>query len=138
VAKPAARTETAGATPPALPKPVAAPSPAKPAAARNAASYHALGRELIQQEKFADAIQALTQAIQINPALPLAYNARGYAHFRLKQFTEAIADFDQAIQLDPKYGNAYLNRGSAKRAAGDKPGGDEDLAKARGLTQAKN
>jgi Flp pilus assembly protein TadD len=105
------------------------------ASIKSATSYHALGRELIQQEKFADAIQALSQAIQINPSMALAYNARGYARFRLKQFSEAIADFDQAIKLDPKYANAYLNRGSAKRAAGDKAGSDEDLAKARELTK---
>jgi Flp pilus assembly protein TadD len=92
---------------------------------------------MIQQEQFAEAVAELTQAIQLDPNMTLAYNARGYAHFRLRQFAEAIADFDQAIKLDPLYANAYLNRGSAKRAAGDKSGGDEDVNKARELTQGK-
>jgi len=38
-------------------------------------------------------------------------------------------------ELNPTYTNAYLNRSSARRAAGDKPGADADLAKVRELTK---
>ena len=94
-----------------------------------------LGRKLMEQGKLAEAVDALTKAIQLDPKMALAYNARGYAHYRLREYSAAIADYDEAIQLDPKYANAYLNRGAAKRAAGDKPGGDADSAKARDLAQ---
>lgn len=134
-AKPAAEAAAKTEKPAAV---AAAKTEPKPAAAEllgDASACHTLGRKLIQEGKFTEAIQVLTQAIQLNPSLALAYNARGYAHIRLRQFREAIADFDQAIKLDPNYSNAYLNRGSAKRASGDKPGGDADMAKASELSQ---
>ena len=53
---------------------------------------------------------------------------------RLKQYDMAIADFDKATELRPGYENAYSNRGAAKKAAGDKAGAAEDMAKARSLS----
>jgi len=101
-----------------------------------ATEYQQQGRKLIQEERFAEAIEPLSQAVKLDPFLATAFNARGYAHYRLKNLTKAIADFDQAIKLNPLYGNAYTNRSGAKRAAGDKAGADADQAKARDLLKA--
>jgi len=101
--------------------------------ATTAAEYQQLGRKLIQEEHFAEAIEPLTQALKLDPFLATTFNARGYAYYRLKKLTQAIADFDQAIKLNPMYANAYTNRGVARRAAGDKAGADADQAKARDL-----
>ena len=103
----------------------------------SAAAYHARGRQLIQEEKYAESIEPLTQAVKLDPFLSLAFNARGYAYFRMKQYQEALADFDQAIKLNPIYTNAYVNRGMARRAAGDMKGGDADQAKVRELMKMK-
>jgi tetratricopeptide (TPR) repeat protein len=116
---------------PPQPEPVP-PAPA-PVAVTSAAEYHDRGRKFIQQEKYPEAIEPLTQAVKLDPFLSQAFNARGYAYFRMKRYKEAIADFDQAIKLNPTYTNAYVNRGSARRAAGDKQGGDADQAKVREL-----
>jgi tetratricopeptide (TPR) repeat protein len=141
----AAPVEAAAATVPAAapvpaPTPVAPPRPVTPPpppletkAVLTADDYHQQGRKDIQEDKFAEAIEALNKALDMNPYLATAFNARGYAHFRLKQYKEAIADFDAAIKLNPLYGNAFTNRASAKRAAGDKAGADADQAKARDL-----
>jgi tetratricopeptide (TPR) repeat protein len=114
---------------PAVPPPATAPLPK----ASEAADHHARGRQLIQQNKFQEAIQELTLALRAAPEAPLVYNARGFAFLQLKRYKEAIADFDQAIKLNPGYQNAYTNRAAARRAAGDAQGAAEDQAKARAL-----
>ena len=40
-----------------------------------AADYQAEGRKFIQEEKFADAIRALSQAVKLDPYLATAFNA---------------------------------------------------------------
>ena len=135
--KPPAKAEAKPEPKPALPevKPSVSPVPAVPGSQASALNSHA--RQLANDGHFEEAIQQFTEALKMDPAMSLAYNGRGYAHFRLKRYTEAVADFDQAIKLNPAYGNAYLNRGAAKKAAGDKAGGDADLAKAREISAGK-
>jgi tetratricopeptide (TPR) repeat protein len=115
------------------PPPVLAPVSPPPPPAATAAVYHARGRKLIEQEKFAEAVEQLNLAIQIDPSMALAHNARGFAFLRLKQYAAAIADFDAAIRLNPAYANAYRNRAAARRASGDKTGSSADQAKAVSL-----
>jgi tetratricopeptide (TPR) repeat protein len=91
------------------------------------------GRYLSEQENFAEAVQAYTQAIQLDPTLALALNARGYARLRLRHYQEAVDDCSQAIRLNPAYANAYLNRSVAKRALGDIAGAREDQRRAAEL-----
>jgi tetratricopeptide (TPR) repeat protein len=136
--KPEAQPETRPETQPAVAAPPPPPQPPPPAVltapiATSAAEYQSRGRQLIQDEKYAEAIEPLTQAVKLDPFLSPAFNARGYAYFRMKQYKEALADFDQAIKLNPVYTNAYVNRASVRRATGDKAGADADQAKVRNL-----
>jgi tetratricopeptide (TPR) repeat protein len=119
--------------------PKAAKTPSAPPgrkAGNPAAEYQQQGRKLIQEEKFAEAIEPLTEAVKLDPFLATTFNARGYAYHRIKKYAEAIADFDTAIKLNPAYANAYTNRSAAKRATGDKAGAEMDVAKARELLKA--
>ena len=50
-----------------------------------AAEYQQQGRKLIQEERFAEAIEPLTQAVKLDPFLATTFNARGYAYYRLKK-----------------------------------------------------
>jgi tetratricopeptide (TPR) repeat protein len=101
----------------------------------DAPAHHARGRKLLQEDKYREAIEELTQAIRLDPVLAQAYNARGFAYFKLKQYSKAISDFDQAIRLYPGYANAFVNRAATKRAAGNQAGAEADQARARALTK---
>ena len=50
----------------------------------SAAEYQARGRKLIQEEKYREALDPLTQAVKLDPFLSAGFNARGYAYFRMK------------------------------------------------------
>ena len=137
--------DLAEASPPAI-----SPSPAKPSVTTpkpgadpakqvvektDASGYHARGRQLLRSGNYAEALQLLTQAIQLDPNEPQAYNARGYAHLRLKHYMDAIADFNKAISLQPGYQNAYSNRAAARRLTGDRAGATEDETLTRALAK---
>jgi tetratricopeptide (TPR) repeat protein len=98
----------------------------EPGGPRDANRFYRQGRYLAEQENFEEAVQAFTQAIQMDPRMALALNARGYARLRLRRYQDAVDDCSQAIQLNPAYANAYLNRSAAKRALGDITGARED------------
>jgi tetratricopeptide (TPR) repeat protein len=98
-----------------------------------AVTFYREGRKYAEQERFAQAVPLLDEAIQLNPNFSLAYNARCYANLRLKQYDRAIADCSEAIKLDASYVNAYQNRGVAKRFQGDRAGSNEDFKRAAEL-----
>ena len=116
-------------------KPAPVPAPSIAIDSKAAALHNQRGRELLYQGKYAQAISELTQAIQSQPDLALAFNARGFAYYLSRDYTHAVADLDQAIQLNPNYQNAYHNRSLARKAAGDSAGSAADLAKERALTK---
>lgn len=101
--------------------------------AGDANKFYRQGRYLSEQENFEQAVQAFTQAIQMDPTHSLALNARGYAQLRLRNYQGAIEDCTQAIRLNPNYANAYVNRSVARRAMGDVAGARDDLHRATEL-----
>jgi len=115
------------------PKPVAVESApvAKATTSGTAEQHHQRGRDLIQQKKYREAIEELSEALRQHPELALAYNARGYAYALLRDFPHAIADYDAAIRINPKYINAYQNRRAARQSSGDKAGAAADAEKLR-------
>ena len=109
-------------------------NPAAPAVDVKAAALHnQRGRELLNQHKYAEAIDELSAAIQNQPDLALAYNARGFAYHLQGDAAHALTDLDQAIRLNPTYANAYHNRSVARKAAGDSADSAADETVARSL-----
>jgi len=121
---------TAGPTPIAGRVQRPAPSAAQQASAQQ---YVQQGRELVQKNKFLEAISPLERAIDTDPWSAPAYNLRGYAHLRLRQFDQAVADCSEAIRLQPNFLNAYENRASARRHKGDNVGAQQDARKVSDL-----
>jgi Flp pilus assembly protein TadD len=100
------------------------------AGTKSADAHNQLGRDLLNQGKYAEAIQELTQAIVQQPDFSQALNARGFAFYLRKDLPKALQDLDEAIRLNPNYQNAYQNRSLARKAAGDQAGSAADREKA--------
>lgn len=60
-----------------------------------------------------ESLDAMDQAIRMNPGYGMAYRFRGLAYLKDKQLDLAIADFNQALALNPKDGEAYHQRAHA-------------------------
>ena len=66
----------------------------------------------MEQRRFEEAINALDQALQINPELAIAWNAKGniLAIYFKDGETEALYAFERAIAINPYYADAWLNK----------------------------
>jgi len=126
----AAQLASAKASPvPAQPKPIAAVAAAEES--KSAAAHNQRGRELLNQGKYAEAIEELNEAIRLKPDFAQALNARGFTYYMHKDFANARKDLDEAIRLNPNYRNAYQNRSLVRKAAGDAQGSAEDQNRAK-------
>jgi lipoprotein NlpI len=65
------------------------------------------------------AIAKLSEAIQANPALSIAWYLRGREHFRAGKIAESVADFDKYVQLEPQSENRQWERGISYYYAGE-------------------
>lgn len=124
-----AAQERASVTPVTPPPPSVVTDAAK---LKEAKHFIFVGRTKIAEGKFDEAIQSLTEAIQIDPSSDLAYNSRGYAYLRSLRYQEARDDFTTALRLNPNYANAHLNLGATLQLMGLE-GGKEHLRRAAAL-----
>ena len=77
------------------------------------------GNILIMLGQLDMAIEAYSDAIDLNLDFAAVYNNRGVAYGKKGEFNKAITDFDKAIQFKSDFTNAYYNRGSAYREKGE-------------------
>jgi tetratricopeptide (TPR) repeat protein len=56
------------------------------------------------------AIEAYTDAIELNPDYAEAYNNRAYTYMRMQNYAPALMDLDQALRIRPDYVHALMNR----------------------------
>jgi tetratricopeptide (TPR) repeat protein len=104
-----------------------------PTRSLSAFEWFSKGYTLYQQGKLADAIQAYTSAIELDPRYVDAYNNRGVVYKYASEYERAIADYTKAIALKPDYADAYFNRGVAYRHTGEPDKAIADLDKALAL-----
>ena len=67
---------------------------------------------------YEQAIKDNSEAINLAPHIPAAYNNRGVAFSSLGRLDLAMADFNKALALDPNHADAYSNRGIAYNKMG--------------------
>lgn len=65
------------------------------------------GNALMQLEKYNEALEEYTKAIQIYDKNAVYFCNRAAAYSKLEQHDKAVEDSKCAIQLDPNYGKAY-------------------------------
>jgi tetratricopeptide (TPR) repeat protein len=77
------------------------------------------GINYFKNQKYDEAIDAFSRAIQINPNKADIYNNRGLSYKMKGDLDNAIIDFNKAVEIDPTYEKAYYNMGSAYFKKGD-------------------
>jgi Flp pilus assembly protein TadD len=65
--------------------------------------------------------------------LPDLFANRGLSYVKTGQYARAIADLDKALTNNPRDASSLYNRGIAKQQAGDRQGGEADVARARSM-----
>jgi Tfp pilus assembly protein PilF len=68
---------------------------------------------------YGTSIDALSQALALDPDFVLARLSRGAAYLRMGNTAEAGADFDRVIESEPGHARAYHLRGLALEKSGD-------------------
>ena len=92
------------------------------------------GVSLLQSGQYDRAIEAFSQALELDPQYSEAYLNRGLAWAGKGEFTQAIANYTKALELNPRESNAYLHRGVAWARKGDLDRAIADYTKALELT----
>ena len=71
---------------------------------------------LHDQGNYADAIQALDEAIRLSPNDPnnaIAWNNKGLALYSQGEYDEAVKAYEEAIRLNSKDADAWIDKGNA-------------------------
>ena len=58
---------------------------------------------LLAANKFSQAIDLYTQAIELNSQNAVYWANRAFAHTKLEEYGSAVQDATKAIEIDPKY-----------------------------------
>ncbi len=75
-------------------------------------SFLLQGQKLEAQNNFQGALQAYSQAIQVNPKIPYGYWYRGLVYSQaMGNWNAAKADFDKCLETWTTYSAAYCGRG---------------------------
>lgn len=92
------------------PKPAAGPSAADKAEAEK---LKQTGNQHMTGKRYAEAIDAYTKAIALDPKNPVYYSNRAAAYSSTANHTSAVTDAEKAIEVDPAFVKAYHRLGCA-------------------------
>lgn len=97
---------------------------------RQAQIYAQEGTASLRSWQLPQAIEAFTQAIEIEPRYAEAYVKRGLAYYRSQAYETAIADYTETLKLKRYQADAYASRGDAYQALGNLQRAIEDYSAA--------
>src|SRR5262249_11158683 len=103
---------------------------------RPARELEARGFTLLASGRPAEAVAALTRALEAGASDPTLYRNRGAGYSLLNQPDRAIADYSESIRLDPGNARAYEARARVYLKRGDLARYQADAERAAQLTQA--
>lgn len=72
-----------------------------------AEEYKNKGNEFFKANKYPEALEQYTKAIELNPTA-IYYSNRAITNIRMEQFGAALQDAEEAIKLDPNYTKVHL------------------------------
>ncbi len=75
--------------------------------------YYNKGVELLESGNYKEGINALNQAIQLDPNNADAWNNKAWAYNQMKEYEKSIESSEHAIQLNPNDADSYFNKGGA-------------------------
>ena len=91
------------------------------------------GNDLFKAKRFADAVDAYTEALAADPTMSTALCNRSGARYLLGEYAGAEADATAAVNLDPTYVKAFHRRAAARWRLGNLDGALADYDVALGL-----
>ena len=80
------------------------------------------GYELMNQDRYEEALQALTKSIELNPSNTEVWRNKGVALYFLGRYDEAIQATEKAIEIDPSNTNAVNQKDQFVRQHGTNNG----------------
>jgi general secretion pathway protein A len=75
--------------------------------------------QLLQENKWDEAIEAASRAIALDPRLPESYANRSWAYIEKEFFEEALADIEIALTISPTFVQAINNKGLVQERTGN-------------------
>ena len=73
-------------------------------------THYNLGLFYCKNERNVEAIDSLSNSIDLAPRFSSAYHLRGLMYFERRDFPNALSDFEVVLGVDPKNGNAEVYR----------------------------
>ena len=93
------------------------------------ASLQQRANAYINEQRFAEAITDLNDAIKLNPKDAGIYERRAYVEMKGNEYDKALADYSEAIKINPGEARYYLYRGYLLEVKGDFKGAMADTEK---------
>lgn len=79
-----------------------------------AAEFKNLGNKAFTEEKFEEALDYFTKAIELNPNDHVFYSNRSGCYASLKNYQEALNDANKCISIKPDWAKGYTRKGLAQ------------------------